>query len=216
MLAASAGASVLLHGAVLWSLLPHGAGRDGMDHPPPIEVELVDQASLTRGSPAAQAPTSPPPPPEARTPPPKDGGAVAAAPPPPPPPPPPRPPPPRQAQEQAAAVNLGDSAQDQDDLLVRGTDVVPARPESAFHNKPPAYPAEAARRGAEGTVGLVIHVTEAGTTAWVDVAQSSGDASLDRAAREAVSLWRFQPARAHGAAVPFDYPINIRFTRDTR
>lgn len=207
LLSAATGASLVLHGAVFWFLLPHRA-RGGMDQPPPIEVEFVDQAATLKGSEQVQ-PAAPPPPVEP-PPLPADQGDVAAVPPPPPAPQAPAGP------TRFAAVNLGDAAEDQDDLLVTGANVKPARPEAAFHNKPPAYPADAVRRGSEGTVGLLIHVTEAGTTAWVDVSQSSGDPVLDRAAREAVSLWRFQPARSGGAAVPFDYPINIRFNRHPR
>jgi protein TonB len=94
--------------------------------------------------------------------------------------------------------------------------VVAPRPDALAHNRPPGYPSDAVRRHAEGTVVLMVHVTEDGTPAWVDVRTSSGDASLDRSAKEAVALWRFQPARAGGKTVPFDYELAIHFSLDDR
>ncbi len=194
--------SLLLHGAAVWALLPRGGGRTGIEAPPLIEIELVDQAAQIRGTIDA-TPGQPPPEPET---PPAPQDQAGSLPPPPPPTRPVAPGPPARA-----AVNLAGADQDQEPLSVTGRDVVPPRPDGV-RNKPPAYPADAARRRAEGTVGLRIHVTEAGTPAWVDVVASSGDASLDRAAREAVALWRFQPARNNGGPVPFDFEYRIRFT----
>ena len=199
--------SVLLHGAAVWLLLPHGGGRDGMETPPLIEIELVEQAALQQG--AEANPAQPPPAPEApEPPPPQPLGELPPMPPPPPP----------RVQEAPpgpaapSTVNLGNAGQDQDPLSVSGPNVVPPRAEASIRNKPPAYPPEAARRGAQGTVGLLVHVTETGVPGWVEIRVSSGDAALDRAAQEAVSLWRFQPARRGGVPVPFDYPQNIQFT----
>ena len=203
-LAAAGLVSVLLHGGAVWLLLPHGGGRVGMDEPPAIEIELVDQAFQVQGA-AAATPGQPPPEPEPTPPLPQAARGDVATPPPP-----ARPSPPgRPAQP---AVNLAGAEQDQEALSVIGRDVVPPRPDGSVRNKPPAYPVEAARRRAEGVVGLRIHVTEAGTPAWVDVVESSGEASLDRAAREAVALWRFQPARNNGAAVPYDFLYRIKFS----
>ena len=112
----------------------------------------------------------------------------------------------------AATVNLAGEEQERDSLLVSGDNVVPARVDGLIHNKAPDYPADAARRRVQGMVGLMIRVTESGVPAWVDVVDSSGDASLDRAAREAVSLWRFEPARNKDGPLPFDLLYNIRFT----
>ncbi len=113
-------------------------------------------------------------------------------------------------------MNLGDADDDQDPLRVTGDNVVPPRPDAVFHNKPPSYPADAARRHHEGIVVVRARVGTAGVPEAVDVVSSSGDASLDRAAREAVQLWRFQPARNKGAAVPFDYEASISFKLDDR
>ncbi|MBV8914930.1 MAG: energy transducer TonB, partial [Acetobacteraceae bacterium] len=56
----------------------------------------------------------------------------------------------------------------------------------------------------------------AGMPEQVLVASSSGYEILDRAARNAVLLWRFRPALSGGAPVPFDYVMNIRFSLGDR
>jgi len=96
-------------------------------------------------------------------------------------------------------------------MNVTGRGVIPPGPDSAFRNQPPTYPTEAARVGAQGTVSLLVHVSAKGLPQDVVVASSSGVASLDRAARDAVRRWHFVPARMQGTAVPFDYPLDIRF-----
>ena len=172
-------------------MMPHqpGAGH-APDTPPTFEVEMVDQAAATRA--AAAAPTADPAPPPA-APAPSDQGAS--------PPPPDAPPQPRPARP-APQVNLSGADEDRDPMSVTGDHVVPARPDGRVQNKAPAYPPDAARRGSQGLVGLLIHITENGTPAWVDVRVSSGDPVLDNAARDAVSAWRFQPARAGGCGRP--------------
>lgn len=198
--------SLLVHAAVVWVLLPHGAGRADQAQPAVIEVELVDQAPQVKGAPAAspEQPPPVPPTPDVST---ADKGAL---PPPPPPSPPPREAPPAPA-VQSSSVNLGGSDEDLEGLTVTGRNVVPPRPDATVRNRPPGYPPDAVRRHAEGTVGLLVHVAENGVPLGVEVIESSGDASLDRSAREAVALWRFQPAREAGAAVPFDYEMSISF-----
>ncbi len=196
--------SALLHGAVLGALLlpwPAGGDKDAADAPP-IEVELVQQADTTQGdAPGPAAAAASPPLPDDK---PDPADAEAA----------PRPAgspqtPARPAA--AAAVNLGDASESRDGIDVTGQGVVPPSPDSSFRNQPPAYPAEAARQHVQGTVSLLIHVSARGLPQDVVVANSSGAASLDRAARSAVRRWRFTPAQLAGNAVPFDYPIDIRF-----
>lgn len=97
--------------------------------------------------------------------------------------------------------------------LVTG-DIMPPTPD-IHRNIPPAYPAEAARRGAEGTVGLVIHVGATGRALGVEVVHSSGTSSLDRAASDRLRTWRFAPAKDGDRPVPFDYELNIRFVLGT-
>lgn len=97
------------------------------------------------------------------------------------------------------------------DARAWGDQVIPARPDAVFHNRPPEYPAEAAMNGEHGTVILIIHVSPAGSTAGVEVLRSSGYALLDGAAREAVMRWRFMPAVKGGQAVPSDMRMGFVF-----
>ena len=64
-----------------------------------------------------------------------------------------------------------------------------------LHNPKPEYPWAARRRGEEGRVMLRVRVSAQGTALAVEIAQSSGSALLDEAARDAVLRWRFVPAR---------------------
>lgn len=64
-----------------------------------------------------------------------------------------------------------------------------------LRNPPPRYPLTARRNGDEGTVMLRVLVTTEGTAARVELDRTSGSASLDGAALEAVRNWRFVPAR---------------------
>jgi len=74
--------------------------------------------------------------------------------------------------------------------------VTPPQFGAAYLNNPkPAYPPLARRMGMEGTVMLKVLVSREGTALKVEVAHSSGFATLDRAATEAVKNWRFIPAR---------------------
>lgn len=67
---------------------------------------------------------------------------------------------------------------------------------------PPAYPREALRDGQRGTVLLQVLVDTDGKPLQVDVAQSSGHRSLDRAAqRHVLARWTFRPALQNGRPV---------------
>ena len=76
----------------------------------------------------------------------------------------------------------------------------------------PEYPLAARKQGLEGKVILRVTVAPDGRTTSVTVVESSGHAILDRAARDGVSRWRFQPARrATGAiATVVDVPIEFK------
>lgn len=78
----------------------------------------------------------------------------------------------------------------------------------------PAYPRDALRDGAEGTVLLQVLVGVDGIPLRVDVQRSSGDRRLDLAARKQVlQHWRFRPAMKDGHAmqaiglVPIDFRL---------
>lgn len=185
-------ASAALHLVALAALLLWPRGAPGVMDAPPIEVVFMEQPRSVQGASMADA---------------------AAAPPPPGPDPGPREPPrkPASAQPAAPAVNLGDADETQDDLLVTGRGIVPPAPDSRYRNQPPGYPADAARAGATGTVGLLVQVSAGGLPVNVVVIGSSGTASLDRAARDAVRRWHFTPAQIQGTPVPFDYALEVRF-----
>ncbi len=78
-------------------------------------------------------------------------------------------------------------------------------------NAIPEYPARARRRGWEGRVLLVVRVRADGAAESVRVASSSGHGILDRAARDAVRRWRFNPARRAGIAVPASLEVPVTF-----
>lgn len=74
----------------------------------------------------------------------------------------------------------------------------------------PRYPRDAQRRGQSGTVLLRVHVDRTGEPSSVDLVQSSGSRSLDRAAVDAVRRWRFDPAIRNGQ--PTDGVVQIPIT----
>jgi len=80
---------------------------------------------------------------------------------------------------------------------------------------PPAYPREALRAGAEGTVILRVLVGIDGVPMKVDVERSSGNRSLDTAAKtQVLRRWKFQPATDGGQAVQAYGLIPVDFTLD--
>ncbi|MBS1160161.1 MAG: energy transducer TonB [Proteobacteria bacterium] len=64
-----------------------------------------------------------------------------------------------------------------------------------LHNPKPLYPAISRRNGEEGKVLLKVRVSPQGEALSVAIAKSSGHDRLDAAASEAVTRWRFVPAR---------------------
>lgn len=73
----------------------------------------------------------------------------------------------------------------------------------------PNYPKDARRRGSQGTTTVRFLIDTDGTVARSDIQQSSGDASLDEAARVAMAKCRFTPIVKDGqprrAWVPVQY-----------
>ena len=86
----------------------------------------------------------------------------------------------------------------------------PARP--LADNPRPRYPMLARKRGQQGRVTLRLRVGVDGTASSVQIVASSGVASLDEAARKAVSRWRFAPAQRDGRprATTLDVPVEFR------
>ena len=75
----------------------------------------------------------------------------------------------------------------------------------------PSYPRDALRRNAGGTVRVKVSVAADGSVDRLDLAESSGNRHLDRAAMEAVRRWRFQPAIRAGQPVAADVVVPIVF-----
>ena len=127
-------------------------------------------------------------------------------------PPPPSPPPTPPAQ-QASGLTMNLAGTDSEtNAIITGHNIIPASPDDRTRNRPPIYPIDAARRGQQGTVIVVINVSPLGLTAGTEIVQSSGHASLDQAVLDAVRTWRFRPAMRDGMAVPFDMPMQFVFS----
>jgi periplasmic protein TonB len=94
---------------------------------------------------------------------------------------------------------------------VIGAGILPASPDDRYRNRPPPYPAEAAARGEQGAVLVLIHVASNGTAAGAEVLETSGYPALDAAAVKAVERWHFHPAMKDGQPVGFDMPIRFDF-----
>lgn len=78
---------------------------------------------------------------------------------------------------------------------------------------PPAYPRDALRRGAEGTVLLQVLVGTDGRPLEVDISESSGHRDLDAAARRHVlARWCFRPAHRDGHPVQAIGLVPIAFS----
>ena len=65
----------------------------------------------------------------------------------------------------------------------------------SFYNPPPSYPSLARSKNIQGKVMLTVAVNTDGNASDVAIDESSGSSLLDEAARDAVRLWRFVPAR---------------------
>jgi protein TonB len=215
--------SICLHAALLVGVLlwfshsqppPRTPGNDGA-----VELVLVEHKGS--GPPAAPvAPTPPPAPVQAKpdqpeappNPPlPADVAAEPISPPAPPSAAPAlqsiaRPP---QPLRQAPQISLGGN--DETDAIALGPHVIPASVDTKYHNREPDYPPDAARRAQQGAVILLIHVSPEGLPTEVDVEQTSGFVSLDRAARDAVVTWHFLPAIRDGTPVAFDMALRVVF-----
>ncbi|NLC60045.1 MAG: energy transducer TonB [Gammaproteobacteria bacterium] len=85
------------------------------------------------------------------------------------------------------------------------------RPAEPLSRVQPEYPVEALRTRQEGTVLLRVEVDAQGRAAAVEVERSSRSRELDRAARDAVSQWTFQPAIQDGVPVASTVTVPVDF-----
>lgn len=185
-------------------------GLPARPQPPPPQPAPPTEKSALPPEPAPSPPPVPQPPPP----------ATEAEPAPLPPPPAPQPVPPAKAAAAPPApkppleppeVRLGDQAGTTDEIT---GDNVLVGPDPSAPNIPPRYPPDAARRGEEGIVVLLVNVAPNGAATGVQVYVSSGFMLLDRAARDAVARWRFKVKDEDGLPVPSRTMIRIRFTLD--
>jgi TonB family C-terminal domain len=82
----------------------------------------------------------------------------------------------------------------------------------------PLYPEEARQSGAEGKVAVRIEIQENGLPGDIGITRSSGRASFDAAAIEAIRSWRFIPAldQESGRAVRCYITVSLAFKIKTR
>ena len=80
-----------------------------------------------------------------------------------------------------------------------------------LHNPKPVYPHASRRLGEQGKVLLRVYVSAAGLAEKVEIKLSSSFARLDQAAEEAVSHWRFVPARRGDQAIAAWVQVPITF-----
>lgn len=91
------------------------------------------------------------------------------------------------------------------------TPVLSLRPSFVSPPPPPRYPSAARRRNLQGTVHVEVCLDERGQQLKLTLIRSSGVQSLDQAALEAVTQWRFRPEIIAGRAVPSRVEIPIEF-----
>jgi periplasmic protein TonB len=77
------------------------------------------------------------------------------------------------------------------------------------------YPTEALRRHEQGTVILRVLVDAEGKVLTVEIETSSGSPRLDRAARDAVKSWSFNPAKHGGVALSAWARVPVSFNLST-
>jgi TonB family protein len=75
----------------------------------------------------------------------------------------------------------------------------------------PEYPPEAAKRGQEGVVQLLVFVDKEGHVGGIGVSHGSGVPELDVAAEQAVRQWRFRPAMRDGVPIAVSTTVTMRF-----
>lgn len=82
-----------------------------------------------------------------------------------------------------------------------------------LHNPAPAYPSQSRRLKEEGTVLLLVRVSDQGTPISVEIRTSSGFERLDEAGLQAVRQWRFVPAKRGSDNVAASVLVPIQFKR---
>lgn len=116
-----------------------------------------------------------------------------------------------------------------EEIIGDGSSTVPGKDATTLHtavgveteakpnylrNDAPRYPYEARQQKQEGVVLLSVEVSEKGTARKVAIKKSSGFSLLDNSAFDAVSKWKFMPAKVGSLAVEsrVDVPVRFRLT----
>ncbi len=121
------------------------------------------------------------------------------------------------AANSAPSGNTGLSAQASGSTQL-GTGTEPALTAARFdadylHNPAPAYPSQSRRLKEEGTVLLLVRVSDQGVPLSVEIRTSSGFERLDEAGVQAVRQWRFVPAKRGNDSVAASVLVPIQFKR---
>lgn len=204
LLRSAASGSLLLHALAIGLLAWLGSHvAKAPETPPAIEVELSFAPSAQAATPARREETPPPQKPVPREKPPtprptplstpNPNAETAAAPPVNEPP----------AEKSAAAPAPASSATTDSPGHAKADNTNTGdnhQPYVVFGPRP-SYPPEARAGGREGKVRVKVLIAENGTPGEIQLAESSGSASLDEAALTALRRWRFQPALRNGQPV---------------
>lgn len=96
-------------------------------------------------------------------------------------------------------------------IATRAAETEPLFDAEYLNNPAPAYPLAAKQKNIQGKVLINVVVKTDGTPAEVTIFRSSGSSILDEAALDAVSQWRFIPARQSGEFVQADVIVPVEF-----
>jgi protein TonB len=107
---------------------------------------------------------------------------------------------------------LAGTAQSQ--TQIQSTTLVPPRPVSASRCTKPAYPMDALRAEAAGVVTMRFLIGADGAVQETKLVKSSGHASLDQAAIDALSKCRFKPAAVDGKFVEHWQEVKYTWSLD--
>ena len=102
----------------------------------------------------------------------------------------------------------------EEDEEVLGADQVQNQDLAPISIEAPEYPRRAFRDGREGTVEVEFTVTADGTTDDIEVVNARPRGTFDRAAKEAVEEWRFQPQIEDGRPAEVRLRQTLEFTLD--
>jgi len=116
---------------------------------------------------------------------------------------------PRGAQPRVAPAHLPPTSGSTEQLVEPGFSPPMRDPDDTAPG--PEYPPDAARRGLEGVVQLLVYVEKDGHVAGIAVSRGSGSAELDVAAEQAVRLWKFRPAMRDGVPIANSTNLTLRF-----